>query len=65
MRNQSNILHFALNTDEANMGASVNAINNFPQSRFYSLLTWVCVVRFYLAPVPCRSVISLKANGCA
>lgn len=64
MRNQSSILNSALNSDKANMGASVNDMNSFPQSFVCSALKWVCIIRFYFILVPCKSVISLKANGC-
>lgn len=47
-------LNCALNADKANMGASVNGIHSFPQSCFYSTLIWVCIIPFYLTPVPRR-----------
>lgn len=64
MRNHSSILNSALNSDRANMGASVNDMNSSPQSCFCSALKWVCIIRFYFILVLCKSVISLKANGC-
>lgn len=63
MKNQTNILNSALNIDEANMGASANGMSGFPQSCFCSPLKWVCIIRFYLTPVPCKGVTSLRANG--
>lgn len=65
MRNHSSILNSALNSDKANMDASVNDMNSFPQSCFCLALKWVCIIRFYFILVPCKSVISLKTNGCA